>query len=235
MLWFTDWEFCRKIQCRENRPVFPLPDRFSASQLLARSKESAMTLLAMRSILLQEDPGRQLCAMSDDSVLEQMADLLMRGILHLHSLPQRGDVQAADNRQGGAVAAPGSSPPAPAPASPPRVVREKNQSTRAAAAASSVAEGAGPPVSPALAAPERAVTWIEIELIGEDGSPIPGETYAIQLPNGKTLRGSLDAKGFARVDNIDTPGDCLVSFPKLDKDAFEFLEAAAPSGAAATG
>ncbi|PZR73832.1 MAG: type VI secretion system tip protein VgrG [Chthoniobacterales bacterium] len=62
--------------------------------------------------------------------------------------------------------------------------------------------------------------WIEIELVGEDGKPIPGETYLITLPDGKTQDGTLDDKGLARVDGID-PGTCKVTFPNLDKDAWK--------------
>jgi type VI secretion system secreted protein VgrG len=63
--------------------------------------------------------------------------------------------------------------------------------------------------------------WIEIELLDEDGNPVPGEPYKITLPDGTTVAdGTLDDKGFARVDNID-PGTCKVTFPNLDKEAWE--------------
>jgi type VI secretion system secreted protein VgrG len=58
--------------------------------------------------------------------------------------------------------------------------------------------------------------WIEIELIDDQGKPVPGERYRITLPDGTTLaEGTLDAKGRARVDGID-PGTCKVTFPDLD-------------------
>ena len=64
-------------------------------------------------------------------------------------------------------------------------------------------------------------SWIEIVLEDEAGKPVPGEAYRITLPDGTTLaEGTLDEKGFARVDNID-PGTCKVTFPDLDKDAWE--------------
>ena len=63
--------------------------------------------------------------------------------------------------------------------------------------------------------------WIEIQLNDEDGNPVPGEPYKITLPDGTTVAdGTLDDKGFARVDNID-PGTCQVTFPNLDKDAWK--------------
>lgn len=67
---------------------------------------------------------------------------------------------------------------------------------------------------------DEKVSWIEVELVGEDDKPIPGEKYEIELPDGSVASGTLDADGFARVDGID-PGNCKVTFPDLDKDAWE--------------
>ncbi|MDI7259571.1 MAG: hypothetical protein QME90_06595, partial [Thermodesulfobacteriota bacterium] len=64
-------------------------------------------------------------------------------------------------------------------------------------------------------------SWIEIELFDEEDNPVPGERYKVTLPDGKTVaEGTLDEKGFARVDGID-PGSCKITFPNLDKDAWE--------------
>jgi len=62
--------------------------------------------------------------------------------------------------------------------------------------------------------------WVEIELVGEDGSPVAGERYRIELPDGSVAEGSLDGNGRARIDGID-PGTCTITFPNLDKDAWE--------------
>ena len=90
--------------------------------------------------------------------------------------------------------------------------------------------GSSAPQSPASNAPthdpndpenKKKKSWIEIQLNDEEGNPIPGEPYKITLPDGTTIAdGALDNKGFARVDNID-PGTCQVTFPNLDKDAWE--------------
>jgi uncharacterized protein (DUF2345 family) len=63
-------------------------------------------------------------------------------------------------------------------------------------------------------------SWIEIELMDEQDEPVPGESYEITLPDGSVATGTLDGKGFARVDGIE-PGTCKVTFPNLDKDAWE--------------
>ena len=69
--------------------------------------------------------------------------------------------------------------------------------------------------------PEQPQTsWIEIELIGEDDKPIPGEPYRITLPDGTVADGTLDEQGQARVEDFAS-GNCTVTFPNLDKDAWE--------------
>jgi type VI secretion system secreted protein VgrG len=63
-------------------------------------------------------------------------------------------------------------------------------------------------------------SWIDIELVDEAGKPMAGEAYQITLPDGSVDSGTLDEKGFAHVKNID-PGSCKITFPNLDKDAWE--------------
>lgn len=61
---------------------------------------------------------------------------------------------------------------------------------------------------------------IEIEVVNEEGKPVPGLKYRVTLPDGETLsEGTLDEKGYAIVSNID-PGNCKVTFPDLDKEAW---------------
>lgn len=61
--------------------------------------------------------------------------------------------------------------------------------------------------------------WIEVELVGEDGVGISGVDYLIVTPDGEEHRGVTDAKGAARLQNV-LPGECRISFPELDKDAW---------------
>ena len=62
--------------------------------------------------------------------------------------------------------------------------------------------------------------WIEIEMVGEDDSPVPLLLYEVKLPDGKVVQGCLDDQGFGRVDRIATPGVCQVSFPEFDRDVW---------------
>ncbi|MEZ5428578.1 MAG: hypothetical protein R2747_20195 [Pyrinomonadaceae bacterium] len=68
--------------------------------------------------------------------------------------------------------------------------------------------------------------WIEIELVGEDGRPVPDEKYRVVMPDGSLKEGKLDQNGWARVES-DPPGECEVTFPERDKEAWEFIEAVA--------
>lgn len=65
----------------------------------------------------------------------------------------------------------------------------------------------------------RLRSWIEVQFVGEDDSPIPGEAYEIRLPGGELVSGTLDDQGSVRLDGIP-PGTCRVSFPSLDKEAW---------------
>jgi hypothetical protein len=67
----------------------------------------------------------------------------------------------------------------------------------------------------------KKVHWIEIELVDKNDRPVPGETYLITLPDGETTApGTLDEKGFARVEGIE-PGTCRITFPNLEKQAWK--------------
>jgi hypothetical protein len=64
-------------------------------------------------------------------------------------------------------------------------------------------------------------TWIEIELVGEDGTtPIPGKRYVLELPDGTKRQGSLDFSGRARIADLEPGATCKLTFPDLDQDAW---------------
>ncbi len=65
-----------------------------------------------------------------------------------------------------------------------------------------------------------ATDWIQIELLGEDDEPVVGQPYRIELADGSIMEGRIGAAGFVRIDGIDS-GTCTVSFPDLDKSAWD--------------
>lgn len=74
---------------------------------------------------------------------------------------------------------------------------------------------------------EKHLHWIEIELVGEDGQPIPDEKYQVFLPDGSLKEGNLDRAGWARIE-CDPMGSCEVVFPELDKTAWAPVNTAGP-------
>jgi hypothetical protein len=62
--------------------------------------------------------------------------------------------------------------------------------------------------------------WIELTLVDEEGQPVPRVEYEVQLPNQSVQRGTLNAEGFARLENIPK-GQCTVRFPEFDREAWD--------------
>ena len=81
----------------------------------------------------------------------------------------------------------------------------------------------GTVVQPCPLLRQQPITWVEIMLLDEDDAPIPHEKYHVRLPNGDEVHGFLDEAGTARIDHITPPGQCMVSFPELDQDAWALL------------
>lgn len=69
---------------------------------------------------------------------------------------------------------------------------------------------------------EEELSWIEIELVGEDDEGIAGEKYEVTLPDETVAKGTLDGEGWARIEGFKQ-GTCKVCFPDLDKEAWEFV------------
>lgn len=62
------------------------------------------------------------------------------------------------------------------------------------------------------------LTFIEFHLVDEDGkTPRAGERFIARFENGQERRGTLDARGRARLERIHA-GTCTVSFPDLGDD-----------------
>jgi hypothetical protein len=103
----------------------------------------------------------------------------------------------------------------------PGSLAESYKSQRAAMSPAAAAAASAPWHDPKAEENKDKKSWIEIELVDQDDKPVPGEGYRVTLPDGTTLaEGTLDEKGFARVDGID-PGTCKVTFPNLDKSSWD--------------
>lgn len=71
------------------------------------------------------------------------------------------------------------------------------------------------PPSSSSSSTEREKTWVEIQLVDEEGTPIAGERYILKITDGSVREGTLDAAGKVSVRGID-PGTCTLRFPDLD-------------------
>ena len=77
-----------------------------------------------------------------------------------------------------------------------------------------------PPVAPAKKKEEKKA-WIEISLVDMDGNPMPGIKYRITPPGGGEAKEDfLNEHGQGGYYEIEQ-GTCIISFPDLDKDAWE--------------
>lgn len=76
---------------------------------------------------------------------------------------------------------------------------------------------------------EQPAHWVEIQLEDQNGRAVPNEEFLVVLPDGKEVRGYLDSAGWARVEAIDSAGECLVSFPNLDSAIWEFDHSTGPA------
>lgn len=63
-------------------------------------------------------------------------------------------------------------------------------------------------------------TWIEVHLVDMEDNPVGSKHYLIKTPSGAVEEGNLDSSGRVRLNNLD-PGTCMISFPDIDRDAWE--------------
>ena len=64
------------------------------------------------------------------------------------------------------------------------------------------------------------LSWIEVEMVGEDDTPIPGERVWVEHPDGRVARGTLNAEGVFRLEGIPA-GTYRICFRNLDEEAWE--------------
>ena len=80
--------------------------------------------------------------------------------------------------------------------------------------------GTAPVLTQVQEKPKDKKAWIEIILVDMEGKPVPNVKYRITPPGGEPVEGTLNEHGQAGVYGIE-PGNCKVTFPDLDKDAWE--------------
>jgi hypothetical protein len=90
----------------------------------------------------------------------------------------------------------------------------------------SVASSGGPSATsqsqaPPAPEPKTPKTWVEFRLIDMEGNPVGNMHYTVVLPSGAAEDGYLDSSGSVRFNGID-PGDCTITFPDLDRDAWDW-------------
>ncbi len=78
------WTICNKPECRNRNVIDTLRSRFAASRWLWQFKNDATKLNSMRGLIPQRGimPGTKL---SDQDVMDKLADLLATGNLHVHA------------------------------------------------------------------------------------------------------------------------------------------------------
>ena len=115
-------------------------------------------------------------------------------------------------------------PPAPAPPEPATFSASAVAPSPAAQVLKSAAADGTPFCEECARAAEeqaaRTTTWIEVELVGDDNKPVTGERYRVTLPDGTVEEGTLDGNGLARIEQFEA-GECKISFPDLDQEAWE--------------
>lgn len=89
MPYLGDWDFCRKFDCHDSDARPFLIGRNHAVSWLRRYKNDVPTLAAMRKLLLEAQIGANSPRMSDDAVIDQIAELLAAGRLHIHVHPMK--------------------------------------------------------------------------------------------------------------------------------------------------
>jgi type VI secretion system secreted protein VgrG len=68
---------------------------------------------------------------------------------------------------------------------------------------------------------EEEKSWLEVELIDDADQPVAGEKVMVTLPDGKVYTGRTGPDGVLKVTGVEKGADCKITFPDLDKEAWE--------------
>jgi hypothetical protein len=79
-------------------------------------------------------------------------------------------------------------------------------------------------ICPPPPGPMPTFTFVEFELVDMNGEPCPGEPCRVTLADGTLVETLLDDKGKLRIEGV-VKGDCKITFPELDSEAWEAADA----------
>lgn len=68
------------------------------------------------------------------------------------------------------------------------------------------------PVAPLRPEPEPATTWVEIEVVDDEGGRYPRLPITLEFSDGSTRATELDASSRCRVDDVPEGGRCRIEF-----------------------
>jgi hypothetical protein len=201
------WEIQREGGCGYCRSTAILRDRFTARQWLQRFKGDALSMGALRRMLSRESSiSWRLDRAKDDEIIEWSAQFLGFGAWHVHEgFGNRGLGNTKGTAGDRSTAGKGASPAEPKTAPQPKQ----------AAISSQLTSSSGKVTAPGPATKTQTkLTWVEIQLLDDDGVPVPGIAYEIKLPDGSIKSGTTNSQGIARHEQV-MAGMCEVRFPSL--------------------
>lgn len=82
-------------------------------------------------------------------------------------------------------------------------------------------QSAEPTEPPTPTQTEPTLTFVELTLTDLAGEPLSDERFELTLPDGATRTGATDARGWARVNGVSTPGQCELRLVDVDETYWE--------------
>lgn len=76
-----------------------------------------------------------------------------------------------------------------------------------------------PPKSVIVVDPTKTDTFLGIELVDSNKTPVPFARFIVTPPGKTPIEGTLDLKGKVRIEGLE-PGTCQIVFPNLDRRDF---------------
>jgi hypothetical protein len=194
--------------------ALPFYDQISALYFLLEFITDSGREHELRLWLLQENYSLPMNSQEETDVVEHAAMLIATGQLVVAGLEAGGGEGEGEGEVEGIMRAGGQA----ASVLRSQVIAETTPLQDEMARRESAAAAEGELV--VLDEPEPETTWIEIELIDENGRPVPNERFKLTLPDGSVKWGRLDNIGKSRIERLQ-PGTCQVTFPDRDEEVWD--------------